>query len=124
MSLNPRQSDPLDNFIHEILRITYEHTNFFYLRRKSLHNLFSVFRRNISRTFFVKNKSHRIRACVNRDLCVFQIRNPANLYPGHGIRPRAPEWPPLPAALAMLSPAKVPSSKIRQSEMLRSPPPS
>ena len=55
----------------------------FYFSRQLGHNLFDNYGTHTSRTLVIKHKPHRIRARLNRDERVLQIRHPANLHPSH-----------------------------------------
>src|SRR5580658_4178077 len=68
----------------KVLRIiANEHSDLFDLRGQLAHDLADSLWCDVPRTLFIKHKSQRIRAGLNRGECIFEISDPANLYPSH-----------------------------------------
>src|ERR1700758_2237782 len=77
------QSDATKDVVPFDTRPRYEYAYLFRLRRQFLDDLSCGLRIDVSRTLLIKHKSQRIRASSNRGLRILQIRDSANLDPGH-----------------------------------------
>ena len=61
----------------------HEHPNLLHTLRQLRHNLPRGLDAHAPRAFLIKHESDRVRARVDRNQRVLQIRHPANLYPSH-----------------------------------------
>src|SRR5437016_5203768 len=83
LMLHGCQSDAAKDVIPFKIGPDHEYAHLFHFLGELVHNLPRGPRIDISRTLLIKHESQRIRANIHRSLRVFQIRDSANLDPGH-----------------------------------------
>src|SRR2546422_512340 len=83
VKLHCRQSNAAGNVVDTFGSIIHEHPDFFHLGRQLPHNLSGSFRINLARAFLVKHEPQRVGTRVDSRQRILQIRDSANLDPGH-----------------------------------------